>query len=93
MTELTVNETDDYLVVLDSSAGEDKKIKAGNLVSRSYETDLSDYDSLALLLADIGSTYSTVLISRDETVAAGTTTIPVISTMCGCMTMFLIPVR
>jgi len=39
-------------------------------------TDLRAYSTLALALTGIGSTPSTLLISRDETVAAGTTTIP-----------------
>jgi hypothetical protein len=46
----------------------------------SVVTDLRAYSTLALAIAGIGTTPTTLLISRDETVAAGVTTIP--ATVC-----------
>ncbi|MBT7082337.1 MAG: hypothetical protein HN929_12905 [Chloroflexi bacterium] len=47
----------------------------------SVVTDLRAYTTIALAIADISTTPSTLLISRDETVAAGTTTIPSTTTV------------
>jgi len=42
----------------------------------SVVTDLRSYSTLAAAISDISTTPTTLLISRDETAAAGTTTIP-----------------
>jgi len=47
----------------------------------SVVTDLRAYATLAAAIADIGATPTTLLISRDETCAAGTTTIPATTTV------------
>jgi len=44
-------------------------------------TDLRAYATLAAAIADIGATPTTLLVSRDETCAAGTTTIPATTTI------------